>query len=110
MYGRKYMVKWREKRRVTIEVAAKNANVSVYTLRHIEQDDSYVTHPNIAERIAKVYMLTKEQYYGMIPENHRPGKDYDPDRYAESERNFGTFAVKPSESYYSQCVRKDLLL
>ena len=50
---------------------------------HAEDDESCVTHPDIVRRIAKAYKLTKDQRTMMLPPNHRPGKDYDPDRYKE---------------------------
>jgi transcriptional regulator with XRE-family HTH domain len=94
MTKRKYMIEWREKRHVTLEIMAKAAQCSEYLLEQIELDDQFVTHPNIAQRIAKAYKLTKTQYYSMIPENYRPGPNYDPDRYVEEERDFGVFNIR----------------
>ena len=95
MTKREYMIEWREKRHVTLEIMAKAAECSEVLLENIELDDKYVTHPRIAERIAKAYKLTKKQYHSMIPENYRPGKNYDPDRYVEEDRDFGVFNVRP---------------
>lgn len=95
MQARKYMIEWREKRRLTIKVMAQAAKVTEYTLECIELDDNYVTHPNIAARIAKAYKLTQKQYLSMIPENYRPGKNYDPDKYVEADRDFGMFNIRP---------------
>lgn len=101
---RQYMIDFRQTHLMTIKDAAVKAGCSCYTLENIEHDDQYVTHPNIAARIAKVYKLTRKQYLSMIPENYRPGPDYDPDRYVEDERSFGTFSIRTSESYYSQAM------
>lgn len=97
MQERKYMIQWREKRKVTLDVMAKAANVSRYTLENIEQDDTYVTAPPIAQKIADAYKLSKKQYYSMIPENYRPGPNYDPGRYVEDERDFGVFSIAPRD-------------
>ena len=91
---------------MTLKDAADKAKCSEILLENIEYDDTYVTHPNIAKRIAKLYELTREQYLGMIPENYRPGPNYDPDRYVETEREFGTFFVRPSARFYSQAIEK----
>ena len=112
---RQYMIDRRKEKRISIESMARKVRVSVYTLECIEHDDQYVTHPNIAERIAVMYELTREQYLGMIPENYRPGPNYDPDRYVEEERCFGTFLIRPSTmprtsrsaSYYSQATHME---
>lgn len=112
---RQYMIDWRRKRRVTLKVMAKAAQCSEILLENIEHDDQYVTHPNIAERIAVRYELTREQYLGMIPENYRPGPNYDPDRYVEEEQSFGTFPIRARTtsrisrfaSYYSQATHME---
>lgn len=81
MTARDYMVQYRVEHRMSLYDMHWKCRVSLYTLRHLEEDDEYVTHPNMVERIAKAYELTEEQKIGMLPRNYRPGPDYDPNRY-----------------------------
>lgn len=85
MTGRDYMVRYRVEHRMSLYDMHWKCKVSTSTLWHLEEDDQYVTHPNMVERIAKAYELTEEQKIGMLPENYRPGPNYDPDKYVETE-------------------------
>ena len=78
---RDYMIAHRESLRIPIEKMASKLKISPWLLNMLEQDESCVTHPEIAKRIAKAYKLTKEQKTMMLPENYRPGPNYDPDKY-----------------------------
>jgi hypothetical protein len=55
--------------------------VSEKLIEMLEEDDTCVTHPSIVKRIAKVYGMSKDERLTLLPENHRPGPNYDPDRY-----------------------------
>lgn len=81
MTARDYMVQYRVEHRMSLYDMHWKCKVSTNTLWHLEEDDEYVTHPNMVERIAKAYELTEEQKIGMLPRNYRPGPDYDPNRY-----------------------------
>lgn len=78
---RDYMIAYRKSKELSIEKMAEKCGISEILLRKLEGDDTCVTHPNIVRRVAKQYELTQEQRIGMLPPNHRPGPDYDPDRY-----------------------------
>lgn len=56
-------------------------------------ENGMVTHPHIARQIGKAYHLDKTDILELIPENHRPGPYYDPDKYKEPEHigNNGLF-------------------
>ena len=77
---REYMIEYRERRRITREAMSKKLRISEKLLAMLEETDT-VTAPSIAERVCKAYKLTEKQYMGMIPENYRPGPNYDPDKY-----------------------------
>lgn len=64
---------------LTLRAAAKKLQISESLLDMIE--NGRVTHPNIAKRIQKLYKLTDEEYYQLIPENYRPGDKYEPTKY-----------------------------
>lgn len=83
MNPRSYMISKRNAFGLTREAMAKKLGmgISPKLLEMLETDDQCVTHPTFVDRIAKVYRLTKEQKTMMLPENHRPGPNYDPDRY-----------------------------
>lgn len=80
---RDYMISFREKQCISIDRMAAKLQISPTLLSMLEDDESCVTYPDIVRRIAKAYKLTKDQRTMMLPPNHRPGKDYDPDRYKE---------------------------
>ena len=78
---RDYMIAYRESKNLSIEEMAQKCRISEILLRKLEGDDTSVTHPNIVQRVAKAYKLTKAQRAAMLPPNYRPGPDYDPDKY-----------------------------
>lgn len=81
MNPRSYMIERRESFSLTREQMAKKLGISSKLLEMLETDDQCVTHPTFVDRISKAYRLTKTQRTAMLPENHRPGPNYDPDRY-----------------------------
>ena len=81
MTPREYMLERRSSLRMSRENMARKLKISPKLLAMLEEDDHCVTHPLIVKLIAKAYNLTAEQRTMMLPENHRPGPDYDPDRY-----------------------------
>ena len=95
MIARNWMIAKRESLGLSREQAAKLCNprnkqtgeylhpgqVSDKLIEMLEDDDSCVTHPSIVKRIAKVYGMSKDERLQLLPENHRPGPNYDPDRY-----------------------------
>ena len=88
MQPREYMLEYRRVRCISRDMMAKKLKISPKLLEMIEENDKEVTHPEIAKAIAKAYKLTKEQRIGMLPPNHRPGPDYNPDRYKEASKPF----------------------
>lgn len=81
--ARDYMIARREKLGRSLEEMANfcGNGISVALLGLLEEDERNVTHPALAEIIGKKYKLTRPQIILLKPENHRPGKDYDPDKY-----------------------------
>ena len=78
---RQKMVRRREHGGITIQQMAKKCRISEGLMRMIEEGE--VTHPVIAQRIARRYRLTELEAEELMPLNRRPhGGDYDPDRYA----------------------------
>ena len=92
---RQYMIDYRESHKINPAAMAKQLEISPLLLDWLEQDDKTVTHPKIVERIAEAYGLTEAQRVGMLPENHRPGPGYDPNRYALPEEVLSNFTVMP---------------
>lgn len=92
---REYMLEYRYAHMLPLQDMAQKCKVSVYTLEHLEQDDMYVTHPNIVKRVGKAYGLTKEQQITMLPLNYRPGKNYDPNKYVVKDPL--AFSIRRSE-------------
>ena len=95
MTKRTWMIEKRESLGLSREQAADKCNprnkqtgeylhpgqVSDKLIEMLEEDDTCVTHPSIVKRIAKVYGMNKEERTQLLPENHRPGPEYNPDRY-----------------------------
>lgn len=95
MVKRTWMIEKRESLGLSREQAAKlcnprdkrtfelvyNGQVSEKLIAMLENDDTCVTHPSIVKRIAKVYGMSKDERLQLLPENHRPGPNYNPDRY-----------------------------
>jgi hypothetical protein len=75
------MIDYRKKRLISRHMMAKKLNISIALLTMLEEDDRCVTHPQIVDRIAAAYKLSNKQATMMLPENYRPGPDYNPDRY-----------------------------
>lgn len=48
-------------------------------------ENGLVTHPKLAQRIGKEYGLSKKDIYELMPENYRPGPNYNPDKYKAPE-------------------------
>ena len=101
MVKRKWLIEKRESNDLSREGMARLCNkgkgcigmVSEKLIEMLELDDTCVTHPNLAARIAKAYGLGKKQTLQLLPLNHRPGPDYDPDRYKDS-TDYRFFVVK----------------
>lgn len=85
MAGRDYMVRYREERMMSRELMARRCRVTARILRMLEEDENCVTAPSIVRRVAEGYRLTEEQRIGMLPENYRPGPNYNPDKYVEQD-------------------------
>lgn len=103
---RDYMIAKRESLGLSREQIAKRCNprgcngrVSEKLLETLEEDDTHVTHPSLAERIADAYHIKRKAHrLSLIPPNYRPGPDYDPDKYRFSESPievFKAFRVVP---------------
>ena len=78
---REYMIRYRTRKKLTIQQRANQCQVSCDLLMNLEQYEGYVTHPKIVKRVAAAYRLTDQQAACMLPMNYRPGPDYDPGRY-----------------------------
>lgn len=70
---RKKMTKYREAEGKTIEQMAEACLCSPSLLRAIEYE-GFVTHPNIAARIAAAYKMDLVGYNDLVPEEHRAEK------------------------------------
>lgn len=95
--ARDYMIAYRESKGMSIKEMAQKCQISEILLRKLEGDDTCVTHPNIVQRVAKAYKLTKAQRTAMLPPNHRPGPNYNPDLYKEAPEDPRDFRIMPSE-------------
>lgn len=78
---REYMIRYRMRHKLSESEMARRCKISTGLLTDLEENDKYVTHPRIVERVAAAYKLTRKQAEGTLPLNYRPGPDYDPDRY-----------------------------
>lgn len=75
---------YREKHRYSIKTMSMKSGCSEMLLKMVE--NGFVTHPKIAEQIKKAYRLNKKDILEIIPENHRPGPNYNPDKYKTPEK------------------------
>ena len=91
------MISWREKEGLTLKELSLRSGISSTLLSMIERGG--VTHPDIARRVAKVYGLTEEQAYELMPKIHRPNDEkYDPKAYnIEDQVNFKRFKIIPKQ-------------
>lgn len=78
---REYMIHYRMRHKLSETEMARRCKISTGLLTDLEENDKYVTHPRIVERVAAAYRLTRQQAEQMLPPNYRPGPDYDPGRY-----------------------------
>lgn len=92
---REYMIEYRRRKKLSIVNMAARLKISTGLLRLLEQDEYSVTHPNIAIRVGAEYQLSKRRTEQLMPENYRPGKHYDPDKYklTDEEDMFRQFKV-----------------
>lgn len=93
--SRQYMIDYRVMHGYSLTDMARKAGCTEALLEKIESWEDEVTHPKIVERIAEAYGLTEAQRVGMLPENHRHGPGYDPNRYALPEEVLSNFTVMP---------------
>jgi len=74
------MKEYRTSHGYSVKRLSERCEISTTLLKMIE--NGMVTHPNIAKRVAKVYGLTDEETYELMPEIHRLNSPmYDPDKY-----------------------------
>lgn len=74
------MKEYRTSHGYSVKRMSERCEISITLLKMIE--NGMVTHPYIAKRVAKVYGLTDEEAYELMPEIHRPNSPrYDPDKY-----------------------------
>lgn len=93
---RDYMIKYRQRNGISLEAMAACCKISATLIRLLEEDEDSVTHPNIARRVGAEYELSERRTLMLMPENYRPGKHYDPDKYKITESPediFGIFRV-----------------
>lgn len=93
---RDYMIAFRRRKRITIDQMAAHCKVSVGLISLLEENETSVTHPNIARRVGAEYELSNRRTLMLMPENHRPGKYYDPDKFKiteDPEEIFRSFKV-----------------
>ena len=96
MTAREKMIAFRKKHNDDYDFLSHKCNVSARLIEMIE--NGHVTHPNIVERIKKVYHLTNLEAEELLPLNRRKhGGDYDPDRYFVPERN--KISIVKSDKY-----------
>lgn len=91
---RDFMIARRERMGADIQTMAKKCEISKSLLELLENSESDVTHPLIAERIGKVYKLTPKQIEELMPEHHRKtSPNYNPDLYRRDDLEYADFAV-----------------
>lgn len=71
--------------------------VSEKLIEMLEEDDTGVTHPSIVKRIAKAYGMNKDERTQLLPENYRPGPNYDPDKHKLGGDPTLMFRIPPSD-------------
>lgn len=82
---RDYMIAYRARKRLSVAEMAARCEVSPALIRILEENENSVTHPEIAARVGAEYELSRRRTLMMMPEHHRPGKNYEPDRYKNTE-------------------------
>lgn len=91
---RDYMIRFREENGIDVQRMAQKCKVSKKLIEMLEISDQEVTHPKIAERIGRMYKLTKKQTESLMPEHHRKSSpNYNPDLYRRDELDYNDFAV-----------------
>lgn len=83
----------------SVEKMSRKSGASAVLLRIIERGN--VTHPKIARKIGKAYELSKEDIYELMPENYRPGENYNPDKYVEHVDNTNDKIFSKQSAYDS---------
>lgn len=95
MTTREKMIAYRKRTGKSIADISRITDIGGFLIGQIE--DGWVTHPDIAMKLAKAYELTDEDVKELIPENYRPeSKKYDPDRYKVPEPENTKFAIVPN--------------
>ncbi len=87
---------YREKHRYSIKTMSMKSGCSEMLLKMVE--NGAVTHPKIAEQIKKAYKLNKKDILEIIPENHRPGPNYNPDKYKVPEKVSKYVIIKSTDA------------
>ena len=99
---RYFMIAHRRSEKLSRSAMAKRLNISVRLLRMLEEDETVVTHPNIARRVGAEYGLSEDAILMMMPENYCPGDGYDPTKFHEYEHADDIFraynTVKPQQA------------
>ena len=97
------MKAYREKHGYSIEKMSRKSGASATLLNMLEYGN--VTHPKIAEQVGKAYELSKEDIYKLMPENYRPGENYDPDKYVRKAPDIRNVIIekltKDERDYYA---------
>lgn len=70
MMSRQYLLDARAEMGLTQKAAAHRLRISLYLYMMLERDDAWITHPNIARRIKRLYGLTDAQYETMMHQKH----------------------------------------
>lgn len=87
---------YREKHRYSIKTMSMKSGCSEMLLKMVE--NGAVTHPKIAEQIKRAYRLNKKDILEIIPENHRPGPNYNPDKYKAPEKVSKYVIIKSTDA------------
>lgn len=94
---------YREKHGYSIEKMSRKSGASAALLNMLEYGN--VTHPKIAEQVGKAYELSKEDIYELMPENYRPGENYEPDKYVRKPPDIRNVIIekltKDERDYYA---------
>lgn len=94
MDPREKMFKWRQDRHITLRMLSDKSGIGEELLSMVEA--GHVTHPKIAKKIQKLYGLTDEETYELMPTIHRPNHpDYNPNKYKVEVPPFTAGAVVP---------------
>ncbi len=106
------MIEFRLKNKLDYKGLSRLCGVSSSLIGMVEHGD--VTHPNIVEKLKKLYSLTDEQAEELLPKHRRPhDPEYEPDKYVSEADKGVAVRIEPSrqglyERYKGERYSKEL--